>query len=91
VYYPPLKIFTEAAPEPHIISIPGIEGASDGVVFSPSSSKSLAFVRQRGISYESDKKRIFLTKDVIDGLIAIEFYASDDRKGSWDSSLERIF
>ncbi|KAE8449415.1 hypothetical protein EG329_008316 [Mollisiaceae sp. DMI_Dod_QoI] len=90
VYYLPLTTFTEPAPSPQIVSTPGIEGASDGVVFSPCA-PSIAFVRQKGISYESDKNRIFLVPDVTDDLTATEFYASEDGLGAWDRSPGTIF
>lgn len=90
VYYLPLTTFTEPAPKPQIVSTPDIEGASDGVVFSPSA-PSIAFVRQKGISYESDKNRIFLVPDVTANLSATEFYASEDGLGAWDRSPGTVF
>jgi hypothetical protein len=63
-----LKNFTEPAPKPQIISTPGVEGASDSVVFPKRNQKSIAFVRMKGISYESDKNRIFLVPDVTKSL-----------------------
>lgn len=90
LYYLPLNTFTESASTPQIVSTPGIEGASDGVVFSPCS-PSLAFVQQKGISYESDKNRIFVVEDVTESLNATEFYVSADEKGSWDRSPGTIF
>ncbi|KAI9645452.1 hypothetical protein NHQ30_006191 [Ciborinia camelliae] len=85
VYYVPLKTFTETSPELKMISTPNLEGASDGVVFSPSGS-SLAFLRMKDISYESDKNRILQVADVTSDLTAVEFYPSDDGKGAWDRS-----
>ncbi|CZR50334.1 related to secreted dipeptidyl-peptidase V precursor [Phialocephala subalpina] len=91
VYYLPLTTFTEPAPEPQIVTTPnGIEGASAGVVFSPSS-PSIAFVRQKGISYESDKNRIFVVPDVTTDLTASEFYSSEDGIGTWDRSPGAVF
>lgn len=83
VYFLPLNTFTKSALTPQIVNTLGSEGASDEVVFSPCS-PSLAFVRQKGISYKSDKNRIFLVKDVTSGLNTTEFYMSTDRKGSWE-------
>jgi dipeptidyl aminopeptidase/acylaminoacyl peptidase len=60
------------------------------VVFSPSA-PSIAFVRQKGISYESDKSRIFLVADITKNLSATEFYASEDGLGAWDRSPSTLF
>jgi dipeptidyl aminopeptidase/acylaminoacyl peptidase len=82
----PLKNFTEPAPKPQVVTTPGIEGASDSVVFSKCNQKSIAFVRMKGISYESDKNRIFLIPDVTKSLEATEYYATEDGVGAWDRS-----
>lgn len=73
------------------MSTPSIEGASDGIVFSPSASSSLAFVRQKGIFQESDNNNIFLVSNVRESLSATDFYASADGTGSWDRSPDPIF
>jgi dipeptidyl aminopeptidase/acylaminoacyl peptidase len=44
-----------------------------------------------GISYESDKNRIFVMKDVTESLSATEFHVPADGKGSWDRSPGAIF
>lgn len=85
VWYIPLSSFTSAPAKPQAVLTPGIEGASAVLTFSPSGS-SLAFVRQKGIAYESDKNRIFTISDVTQGLNATEFFASEDGLGSWDRS-----
>jgi dipeptidyl aminopeptidase/acylaminoacyl peptidase len=81
-----LKNFTEPAPKPQVATTPGIEGASDSVVFSKCNQKSIAFVRMKGISYESDKNRIFFVPDVTKSLEATEYYSTDDGVGAWDRS-----
>lgn len=90
VYYLPLKNFTEPAPAPKIVSTPGIEGASDSVLFAPSS-PSIVFVRMMGIAYESDKNRIFLVSDVTKDLTATEFYATENGLGDWDRSPSAVW
>jgi Tol biopolymer transport system component len=69
VYFIPLTTFTET-PELKVVLTPGTEGASTAPVFSPNN-PSLAFVRQKDISYESDKNRIF-TVDITKNLSATE-------------------
>lgn len=81
----PLSTFTESKPELKIINTPGLEGASAVPTFSPSGT-SLAFVRMKDISYESDKNRILLVPDVTKGLTALEFYANEEGTGDWDRS-----
>jgi hypothetical protein len=81
-----LKNFTEPAPKPQVVTTLGIEGASDLVVFSKCNQKFIAFVRMKGISYESDKNRIFFVPDVAKNLEAIEYYAIEDGVGAWDRS-----
>ncbi|RDL29927.1 Dipeptidyl-peptidase-like protein V [Venustampulla echinocandica] len=90
VYYIPLKTFTEAAPEPQIVTTPKLEGASTSPTFSPGSA-AVAFVRQQEISYESDKWRLLLVPDITKGLEASEFYASEDGVGSWDRSASQVW
>ncbi|KAG9228346.1 putative dipeptidyl-peptidase 5 [Amylocarpus encephaloides] len=85
VYYIPLQTFTEAAPAPQIITTPHLEGASTSPVFSPVG-PSLAFVRMKDISYESDKNRLLLVPDVTKGLTTSEFYSTANGEGAWDRS-----
>ncbi|KAF4628302.1 hypothetical protein G7Y89_g9852 [Cudoniella acicularis] len=85
VYYLPLKTFTESAPAPQIITTPNLEGASTSPVFSPAS-PAVAFVRMKGISYESDKNRLLLVPDITKGTEALEFFASHNSLGGWDRS-----
>lgn len=40
----------------------------------------------KGISYESDKNRIFIVANVTEDPAATEFYASEDGLGAWDRS-----
>ncbi|CAL3973291.1 hypothetical protein PZA11_005569 [Diplocarpon coronariae] len=84
-YYIALDSFTSPPSQPVAISTPDIEGASAALAFSPTGS-ALAFVRMKGIAYESDKNRIFLVPDVTASLDATELYASADGLGSWDRS-----
>ncbi|PBP27784.1 dipeptidyl-peptidase-like protein V [Diplocarpon rosae] len=84
-YYIALDSFTSPPSPPVAISTPGIQGASAALAFSPTGS-ALAFVRMKGIAYESDKNRLFLVPDVSASLDAAEFYASADGLGSWDRS-----
>ncbi len=44
----------------------------------------------KGISYESDKNRIFIVKDVTSNLTAEEFYVSEDGIGKWDRSPSQV-
>jgi dipeptidyl aminopeptidase/acylaminoacyl peptidase len=90
VYFVPLTTFTEPAPKPQIVSSPDLEGASAGVVFSPCG-PSIAFAKMKGISYESDKNRIMLVKDVTKSLTADEYYKTADGKGAWDRSAAAMF
>ncbi|KAH8676522.1 Alpha/Beta hydrolase protein [Tricladium varicosporioides] len=85
VYYLPLKTFTEPAPTPQIVTTPNLEGASTSPVFSPAS-PAVAFIRQKGINYESDKQRLMMVPDITKGLEALEFFKSDNGLGSWDRS-----
>lgn len=91
VYYIPLTTFQETAPKIHLISTPGLQGASNSPVFSPSGS-SLAFLRMKDISYESDKNRVLVVPNVSSlNSTATEFYNSADGNGSWDSSPSLLF
>lgn len=84
IYFVPLKTYTESAVgNIHITTTPGLEGASSVPVFAPNS-PSLAFVRMKDISYESDKNRIVVIPDVTRDLTALEFYANADGTGDWD-------
>lgn len=85
IHYFPLKTFTEAPPKAKIVTTGEIKGATANVAFAPDS-PSLLFTRQKGISYESDKFRIFLIDDVTKSLKAKEFYVSPNGKGAWDRS-----
>ena len=90
VYYIPLKTFKETKTAAKVVTTKGLEGASSGVVFSPSGS-SLIFVRQKGLTYESDKWRLIHVPDVRKSLVADEFYKSADGLGSWDRSASEVF
>ncbi|KAL3426076.1 prolyl oligopeptidase [Phlyctema vagabunda] len=89
VYYLPLTTFTEPAPELQIVTTEGLEGASTNPVFAPNS-PAVAFVRQKDISYESDKWRLLIVPNITEGLEASEFYATEDGIGSWDRSASAI-
>lgn len=85
VWYIPVTNFSAAASSPQLVATPGFVGASDSLMFSPTS-PSLAFVRMKEIDYEAGKNRIFVVSDVTKSLNATEFYATEDGVGSWDRS-----
>jgi len=90
VYFARLSSFTEPGPPlTHIIHTPGLEGASSSPVFAPSS-PSLAFVRMKDISYESDKNRILVVPDVTRGYEAVEFFSNAEGTGDWDTSPDTL-
>jgi dipeptidyl aminopeptidase/acylaminoacyl peptidase len=83
LYYVPLSTFQEpVAPKAKVIATPGMQGASTSPVFSQNGTK-LVFLRQKDISYESDKWRIFLV-EMAKSTTATEFYTTADGVGAWD-------
>jgi WD40 repeat protein len=74
---------------PKEIKVPGLNGASSSLVFSPDG-KSLAFLKMKEADYESDKNRIIVIPDISKFEVVQELFVSDDGQGSWDRSAGSI-
>jgi dipeptidyl aminopeptidase/acylaminoacyl peptidase len=84
LYFIPLKTFAESKPpSPQIVKTPGLEGYSNGPVFSRCGKK-VAFTRMKSKQYESDKPRLLLVPDISNPDKTEEFYATSDGVGGWD-------
>jgi len=75
----------------HIVGTPGIEGDSDGVVYSPSTPSSLHLSDKTVSIMKVTRTTSVLSATVTDGLNSREFYASAAGKGAWDCSPDPIF
>ncbi|CAK7275480.1 hypothetical protein SEPCBS119000_006712 [Sporothrix epigloea] len=102
LYYVPIQSYgAEFATQTQtlVIKTGHLQGYSACPVFSPDGKK-LAFTRMQSMQYESDKPRLLLLPDVGAFVSAysttakdsdvIEFYATDDGKGSWDARPDSI-
>jgi len=79
----------QSTPEPQIIHVPGIEGASSSPVFSHDGTK-LAYLQMRENGYESDKNQLFLVPDIRRPGYVNPVLPSSNGKGRWDRSPDSI-
>lgn len=90
LYFVDLKSFTESKPpSPRRVMTPGLEGYSNGPVFSHCGRK-VAFTRMRSRQYESDKPRLIVVPDITCPDNTEEFYSTPSGSGSWDLRPESI-